>query len=83
MYMYFFVYTTTQLLLYTFVHVHDLCTPQLNNYNTLLYQSNNSNTVSYVGWYLWNTVLTYIQLFEDIFKYLKISSNKLKISWNI
>ena len=24
---------------------------------------------------LWNAVLTYIELFEDIFKYLKISSN--------
>ena len=31
---------------------------------------------------IWNAVLTYIQLFEDIFKYLKISSNKLKISSN-
>ena len=31
---------------------------------------------------LWNAVLTYIQLFEDIFKYLKISSNELKISSN-
>ena len=27
-----------------------------------------------------NAVLTYIQLFEDIFKYLKISSNDLKLS---
>ena len=31
---------------------------------------------------VWNAVLTYIQLFEDIFKYLKISSNRLKISSN-
>ena len=31
---------------------------------------------------LWNAVLTSIQLFEDIFKYLKISSNELKISSN-
>ena len=31
---------------------------------------------------VWNAVLTYIQLFEDIFKYLKISSNELKISLN-
>ena len=27
--------------------------------------------------YVWNAVLTYIKLFEDIFKYLKISSNEL------
>ena len=33
--------------------------------------------------YVWNAVLTYIQLFEDIFKSLKISSNELKISLNI
>ena len=28
-----------------------------------------------------NAVLTYIQLFKDIFKYLKISSNELTISY--
>ena len=31
---------------------------------------------------IWNAILTYIKLFEDIFKYLKISSNDLKISSN-
>ena len=31
---------------------------------------------------LWNAVLTNIQLFEDIFKYLVISSNELKLSSN-
>ena len=32
--------------------------------------------------FLWNTVLTYIQLFEDIFNYLNASSNDLMISLN-
>ena len=31
---------------------------------------------------IWNAVLAYVQLFEAIFKYLKISLNGLKISSN-